>query len=337
MSGGENRTVLVTGGAGYVGSHTCKALAAAGHLPITYDNLCRGHRSAVRWGPFEQGELADGARLAEVIGKHNPAAVIHLAAFAYVGESISSPEIYYGNNVANTYVLLEAMRRADLRTIILSSSCAVYGGTRRSPIPEDARITPASPYGRSKRMIEEMIEDYAAAHAWRFALLRYFNAAGSDPDGEIGECHDPEPHIIPVVLKVALGVLPEIVINGNDYPTADGTCVRDFTHVADLAAAHVAALDALSSDAPSGAYNLGTGRGHSMLDVIRSVERVTGKSVAYRFGPRRPGDPPYAVGDARRAKRVLKWSPRHVELDRIVADAWRWMQASSSRPAERQS
>lgn len=319
----------MTGGAGYVGSHTCKALAQAGYLPVTYDNLCRGHRSAVRWGPFEQGDLADRARLAEVIAQYRPSAVIHLAAYAYVGESTAQPEIYYGNNVANSYSLLEAMREGGLRTIILSSTCAVYGGVRRSPIPETAQMTPASAYGRSKRMIEEMIADYGAAHGWRFAFLRYFNASGADPDGEIGECHDPEPHIIPVVLKVAAGLLPEMVINGNDYPTADGTCVRDFTHVSDLAAAHVAALKGLHGSAPSGAYNLGTGRGHSMLDVINTVERVTGRKVPYRFGQRRPGDPPYAVGDARHAQRTLGWKPKYRNLDETIAHAWRWMQAHS--------
>ncbi len=317
--------VLVTGGAGYIGSHACKALARAGYTPVTFDNLSRGHRSAVKWGPFEEGELLDQQRLDEVMAKHNPAAVMHFAAFAYVGESISHTEMYFRNNVEGSRALLDAMKAAEVKRIVFSSTCAVYGTPENLPIGESTPTNPINPYGETKLSVERMLRERENTDAVSWVALRYFNAAGADPEGDIGENHDPETHLIPTVLSAAKGQT-KLVINGKDYPTEDGTCVRDYIHVNDLASAHLAALDFLDSRNESHALNLGTGEGYSILQVIRAAERVTGQSIAFKIGDPRPGDPPILVADSSSAKQILRWRPQRSELQTMIADAWQWIQ-----------
>jgi UDP-glucose-4-epimerase GalE len=317
-------TILVTGGGGYVGSHACKALAAAGCTPVVYDNLGRGHRELVRWGPLEVGDVCDGARLDEVFAKHRPEAVMHFAAFAYVGESVEDPALYYRNNVGGTLELLEAMRRAGVGALVFSSTCATYGVPDRMPITEGTPQRPINPYGTTKLVIEHVLRDFDAAYGLRSVSLRYFNAAGCDPDGEAGEIHDPEPHLIPRVLMAAAGELPQVDIFGTDYPTPDGTCLRDYIHVADLAQGHVQALDHLQRGGATTAVNLGTGRAFSVREVIAAAERVTGRRIQVRAGPRRPGDPPVLVADATRARTLFGFAPRFTEIEPIVATAWRW-------------
>lgn len=319
-------TVLVTGGAGYIGAHTCKALAAAGHVPVVYDNLVHGHRAAVRWGPFEAGDIQDRSRLDQVIAAHAPTALIHFAAYAYVGESVTDPGKYYRNNVAGSLNLLETIRDHGIRHMVFSSTCATYGIPDGVPIPDDAPQSPINAYGQSKLMVERMMADFERAHGLGWVALRYFNAAGADPDGETGEDHDPETHLIPLVLDAASGRRAAITVFGTDYDTPDGTCIRDYIHVADLADAHVRALDNLEGDMPSGAFNLGNGTGYSVSEVVAAVERVTGRKVPVEFGPRRPGDPPRLVGSAARAREVLGWQPRHANLDDIIRHAWIWHQ-----------
>ena len=316
--------ILVTGGAGYIGSHTCKALAAAGFTPITYDNLRSGHRRAVKWGPLEEGDLADGARLAAVIAKYAPQGVIHFAASSAVGESVADPGGYYRNNVAGSLTLLEAMRDHGVGALVFSSTCAVYGAPQKDLMPESHPLVPINPYGASKLMIERMIEDFAAAHGLRFARLRYFNAAGADPEGEIGEAHEPETHAIPLALLTALGRRPHFDVFGDDYPTPDGSAVRDYIHVGDLAAAHVLALRRLLDGGASMTLNLGTGQGHSVLALVAVVERVTGKTLSVRRTARRPGDPSRLVADASAAMSELGWRPAMPGLEAIVATAWNW-------------
>lgn len=316
--------VLVTGGAGYIGSHACKALAQAGYLPVAFDNLVYGHRWAVRWGPLEVGDIADRARLDAVIAQYRPVAVMHFAAFSYVGESVSDPGKYYRNNVAGTLTLLEAMRDHGIDRLIFSSTCATYGVPMEIPISEAHPQAPINPYGASKWMIERMLADFGAAHGLRSVALRYFNAAGADPEGEIGEDHDPETHLIPLVLDAAAGRRPHITVFGEDYDTPDGTCIRDYIHVTDLADAHVLALRALDAGEPGAAYNLGNGLGFSVQEVIDHAREVTGLKVPVIAGPRRPGDPPRLVGDARRATTELGWQPRYADLDRIIETAWQW-------------
>jgi len=316
--------ILVTGGAGYVGSHACKALAAAGYTPVVYGNHGRGHRELVRWGPLEVGDLAHRARLDEVLARHRPEAVMHFAAFAYVGESVQDPALYYRNNVGGTLELVEAMRRAGIKALVFSSTCSTYGVPERMPITEDTPQRPINPYGATKLAIERMLADYDAAYGLRSASLRYFNAAGCDPDGEAGEVHDPETHLIPRVLMAATGELPHVDIFGTDYPTPDGTCLRDYVHVADLAQGHVQALDYLKRGGATLAVNLGTGRGFSVREVIAAASEVTGRRIPVHEAPRRPGDPPVLVADASRARSLLGFQPRYTELAPIVATAWRW-------------
>jgi UDP-glucose-4-epimerase GalE len=316
--------ILVTGGAGYVGSHACKALAAAGYTPVTYDNLGRGHRELVRWGPLEVGELADRARLDEVFARHRPEAVMHFAAFAYVGESVQDPALYYRNNVGGTLELVEATRRAGVAALVFSSTCSTYGVPERMPIDEDAPQRPINPYGATKLAIERMLADYGAAYGLASVSLRYFNAAGCDPDGETGELHEPETHIIPRVLMAATGEIEHVEVFGTDYPTPDGTCLRDYVHVADLAQGHVRALDYLKRGGATTAVNLGTGRGFSVREVIAAAGEVTGRRIPVREAPRRPGDPPVLVADPTRARALLGFAPRYTELAPIVATAWRW-------------
>ncbi len=326
----NERVVLVTGGAGYIGSHACKALSRAGYLPVTFDNLVRGHEWAVKWGPLEQGDILDRPRLDAAIAKHRPSAILHFAAFAYVGESSIDPGKYYRNNVAGSLNLLEAARDAGIANFVLSSTCATYGAPERLPIAEDTPQRPINPYGASKLMAERLLADFGAAHGLRYVVLRYFNAAGADPDGEIGEDHDPETHLIPYVLDAASGRRPRVTVFGTDYDTDDGTCVRDYIHVSDLASAHVMALQASERGLASDAYNLGTGRGFSVLEVIRAVERATGIEVPMQHGPRRAGDPAILVSDATKARTVLGWQPQMADLDAIVLTAWAWHQRGRS-------
>lgn len=324
--------VLVTGGAGYIGSHACKALARAGHLPVAYDNLVHGHRESVRWGPLVEGDIADRDRLDAAIREHRPEAVMHFAAYAYVGESVSEPGKYYRNNVAGSLTLLEAMRDHGIDKLIFSSTCATYGLPQYSPMDENHPQQPINPYGASKLMVERMIADFASAHGLRAIALRYFNAAGADPDGEIGEDHDPETHLIPLALSAALGRTPELVVFGDDYDTEDGTCVRDYIHVDDLAQAHVLAVEALAGTQPGlGAFNLGNGSGYSVKQVVSAVERVTGRKVPVRIGTRRLGDPARLVSASARIGSDLGWIPHVGGIDEIIASAWQW-QKKLERP-----
>jgi UDP-arabinose 4-epimerase len=319
-----SETILVTGGAGYVGSHACKALARAGYRPVAYDSLIRGHREAVRWGPLVQADLADAKRLTDTIKRFEVAAVLHFAAFAYVGESVEEPGLYFRNNVANTLTLLEAMRTSAVRHIVFSSTCATYGVPERVPITESAPQRPVNPYGESKLMVERMLHWYGAAHGFTHAALRYFNAAGADPEGEIGEDHEPETHLIPLVLQAAMGQRARIDVLGTDYPTPDGTAIRDYIHVQDLADAHVRAVQLLLRGGLSITVNLGTGAGHSVREVIAAAERVTGRRVPRREAPRRFGDPPVLVADPSRARELLGWRATHSDLDTILKTAWAW-------------
>ena len=319
-----SETILVTGGAGYVGSHACKALARAGYRPVAYDSLIRGHREAVRWGPLVQADLADAKRLIDTIKRFEVAAVLHFAAFAYVGESVEDPGLYFRNNVANTLTLLEAMRASAVRHIVFSSTCATYGVPERVPITESAPQRPVNPYGESKLMVERMLHWYGAAHGFTHAALRYFNAAGADPEGEIGEDHEPETHLIPLVLQAAMGQRARIEVLGTDYPTPDGTAIRDYIHVQDLAEAHVRAVQLLLRGGLSITVNLGTGTGHSVREVIAAAERVTGRRVPRREAPRRFGDPPVLVADPSRARELLGWTATLSDLDTILKTAWAW-------------
>jgi UDP-arabinose 4-epimerase len=328
MGAKADTAVLVTGGAGYIGSHTCKALAMQGFLPVTYDNLSFGHRWAVKWGPLIHGDLADQDLLESVLRKYKIKAVIHFAACAYVGESMQDPGKYFENNVTNTLGLLRVMRRLSIDKLVFSSSCATYGIPEQIPISESHPQVPVNPYGESKLFIERALYWYDKAHQFRSTALRYFNAAGADLQNEIGEDHDPETHLIPLVIQAALGQRPKVDIFGADYQTKDGTAVRDYIHVSDLSAAHVAALNHLIAGGPSSAINLGTGRGYSVREVISAVEEIGGCRVPVLEVPRRPGDPPALIADARLAKSLLQWAPEHSTLDVLVRTAWRWHESA---------
>jgi UDP-arabinose 4-epimerase len=316
-------SVLIVGGAGYIGSQTAKRAATAGLEPVVLDNLVYGHRWAVKWGPLVEGDLADASLIDRVIKEHRVSAVIHFAAYAYVGESVTNPRKYFRNNVVNTLNLLDAMVDNGVRDIVFSSTCAVYGEPLAVPIAEDHPRNPVSPYGESKLAVEKILRWYQRAYPLRFAALRYFNAAGADPDGELGENHAPETHLIPLAIEAALGGRG-LEIYGTDYPTPDGTAVRDYIHVADLADAHLVALEQLGKGASSLTLNLGTGRGHSVREVISAVERASGRKVPVRETDRRAGDPPALVADARQAAAVLGWKPRYPDLDTIIGHAFRW-------------
>jgi len=327
--------VLVTGGAGYIGSHTCKALATAGITPVTYDNLSTGHAWAVQWGPLITGDLSDPAQLRSTIRKHGATGVLHFAASAAVGESVHDPRKYYRNNLINSIELFDAMVENGVRHIVFSSTCATYGVPQSDYLDEEHPQLPVNPYGDTKLAIERALKWYGQAYGIKSACLRYFNAAGADPDGDIGECHQPETHLIPLVLDAAFDRTRPVSIFGTDYPTPDGSAVRDYVHVSDLANAHVAALLLLFAGGSSTALNLGTGRGHSVREVIDAVERVTGRTVPTALAPRRAGDPPRLVAAAKRARRELKWIPQR-GLDEIVQSAWNFRhQAISEPPFER--
>ncbi|MBL8858541.1 MAG: UDP-glucose 4-epimerase GalE [Planctomycetes bacterium] len=313
--------VLVTGGAGYIGSHTNRLLRERGVETVVLDNLSTGHKAAVE-GAFEQVDLGDRAALDRVLQKYKPTAVVHFAAKTYVGESVENPAIYYRENVFHTWNLLEAMRAHQVGAIVFSSTCATYGNPIEVPMTEAHPQAPISPYGRTKLHMEHMLADYAAAYGIAFAALRYFNAAGAHPKGDIGEVHVPETHLIPLVLQVALEQRREIAIFGDDYPTPDGTCIRDYVHVVDLADAHLRALGLLQAGERDLRVNLGTGTGYSVKEVIDCARRVTGHAIPARVAPRRPGDPPCLVSGGTHARDLLGWVPARAELETIVRDAW---------------
>jgi UDP-glucose-4-epimerase GalE len=315
--------ILVAGGAGYIGSHCCKALAGAGFEPVVYDNLSTGHREFVKWGPLVEGDIRDGERLRAVMRDVRPAAVMHFAALALVGESMTDPRAYYDVNLAGGLRLLEAMLAEKIDRIVFSSTCAVYGVPDEVPIAEDAVERPINPYGASKLAFERMLGDFERAYGLRSARMRYFNAAGADPAGEIGEWHESETHLLPLVIEAALGRRPPLRIFGADYPTSDGTAIRDYIHVEDLAAAHLRAAEHLIGGGKSETLNLGTGKGASIYEVVAAVERVGGCRVPVECGDRRPGDPPNLVADPARAASTLGWRATK-DLGDIVADAWRW-------------
>ena len=322
--------VLVAGGAGYIGSHTVKLLRGLGVATVVLDNLSTGHQRFVQ-GPFERVDLGDRAALAGVFAKHKPVAVVHFAAKTYVGESVTDPSKYYLENVAYTWNLLEAMRASGCRDIVFSSSCATYGNPLRVPIDEEHPQNPISPYGRTKLHLEHMMEDFSRAYGLRFAALRYFNAAGASQQGELGEIHVPETHLIPLVLFAALGLRDKISVFGDDYDTPDGTCIRDYVHVEDLARAHAAAIVKLQAGTERLAVNLGTGTGFSVLEVIEACRRVSGRPIQVARAPRREGDPPRLVSGGSRAFDVLGWRPQRPALEDIVADAWRFHSAEAGR------
>src|SRR6266478_5518598 len=323
FSGGRMR-VLVTGGAGYIGSHTAKVLAHSGFEPIVLDNLSTGHRWAVKWGTLIEGDLGDSALIREVIKTHRVEAVVHFAGFAYVGESMQRPRQYFRNNVTYTLRLLDAMMDQSVKHIVFSSSCATYGIPASVPIGEEQVQTPINPYGESKRMVERILPWYGEAYGLRWTALRYFNAAGADPDGELGEDHSPETHLIPLAIQAALGEKPELEIYGTDYSSPDRTAIRDYTHVMDLAEAHVAALRHMLQSHENAAINLGTGSGHSVRQVVAAVEHVSGHRVPIHEAQRRAGDPPELVADPTKARELLGWKPQHSSLENIVQTAWNW-------------
>ncbi|MEZ5400425.1 MAG: UDP-glucose 4-epimerase GalE [Bryobacteraceae bacterium] len=316
--------ILVTGGAGYIGSHTAKALARAGHTPVVFDSLEKGHEWAVRWGPLVRGDLSDRAKILSALREHEIEGVIHFAAYIAVGESMKEPERYFRNNLCNSLNLLGAMEEAGVRRIVFSSTAAVYGMPERTPIPEDHPKAPVNAYGESKLMVERLIEWFGEIHGFASARLRYFNAAGADPDGETGEDHDPETHLIPLVLAAAAGRIPSLQLFGADYPTRDGTAVRDYIHVTDLAEAHVRAFEHICRTGDRIVLNLGTGDGFTVREVIDVAARVMGRAVPFVERPRRDGDPVELVADSSAARRLLGWEPRHSSLDEILETAWRW-------------
>lgn len=317
-------SVLICGGAGYIGSHINKLLSQKGYETIVYDNLIYGHREAVKWGKFIEADLADKVSLEKVFSENKIDAVLHFAAFAYVGESVKEPAKYYFNNVCNTINLLDVMRKYECNKIIFSSTCATYGIPGKLPITEEMPQAPINPYGATKLMVERIFKDYAKAYGLKYAALRYFNAAGADPDAEIGEVHDPETHIIPLVIDAAYGKRPDIKVFGSDYPTRDGTCIRDYIHVTDLAQAHLLALEYLDNGGESDFFNLGNENGTSVLEVINSVKKVTGKNIKVILTDRREGDPPVLVGSSKKAQSILGWKPQFADIDVITTHAVNW-------------
>lgn len=328
--------VLVTGGAGYIGSHTCRALSQAGHTPFVFDNFENGYRENVKWGDYFEGDIRRQEDLETAFARVKPDAVLHFAAYAYVGESVKKPEKYYRNNLIGSFNLLETMSRHQVRKLVFSSSCATYGIPDRVPIVETQTQIPVNPYGNTKLLMEMMMRDYAAAGHLNFVALRYFNAAGAAVDAEIGENHVPETHLIPLVLDAALGRKPAVTVFGDDYQTSDGTCVRDYIHVEDLAIAHVKALELLENNSGAFAFNLGNGKGFSVFEIIAAAEKVTGKKIPFKVGARRSGDPAVLIGDATLAKEKLDWEPRYTKIDEIIQHAWNyhsrlWSANSGSR------
>ena len=327
----RKNAILVVGGAGYIGSHMVKDLLRAGYPVVVLDNLSKGHRELVPGGHFVEGDIGDAALLDRLFSEHQIGAVMHFAAFSLVGESVGEPLAYYRNNVAHTVELLYAMFRHDVRHFIFSSSAAVYGEPISVPIDEDHPCHPTNPYGETKLAVEQLLADCARAHDLHYVALRYFNAAGADAEGGLGERHAPETHLIPLVLQVALGERASIQIYGVDYPTPDGTCLRDYVHVSDLTQAHLLALEALLAGGTNGAYNLGNSKGYSVREVIAVARQVTGRSIAEKVATRRPGDPAVLVADSSRIRAVLGWQPRYEQLEAIISSAWRWHRDESGR------
>ena len=318
------KNILVVGGAGYIGSHMAKYLSKKGYMPVVLDNLVLGHRRAVKYGPFFEGSMNDSSLLEKIFSEYPISAVMHFAAFCYVGESVEEPARYYQNNVANTLTLLEVMVEKKIGNFIFSSSCASYGEPVEIPITEDHPQKPISPYGRTKLMVEQILDDFRTAYGLESVCLRYFNAAGADRDGELGEDHNPETHVIPLVLKTALGQRPVVDIFGDDYPTPDGTCIRDYIHIEDLAQAHLLALERLLEGVPGGLYNLGNAKGYSVKQVIEIARRITGKEIPARVVERRSGDPAVLISSSQKAMKDLGWMPQFPDLETMVETAWTW-------------
>ena len=318
--------ILIVGGAGYIGSHLNKEINKKGIETVIFDNLSYGHRDFVKWGTFEKGDLGNIEDIRAVFKKYPIEAVMHFAAFTYVGESVEDPQKYYQNNVKNTLNLLQVMLEENVKYFVFSSTCATYGNPVEIPITENHPQDPINPYGKGKLMVETVLKDYSDAYGLKYASLRYFNAAGADPEGEVGELHDPETHLIPLILDVAAGRREDIKIFGTDYDTPDGTCIRDYIHVTDLAEAHILALEYLQNGGESDFFNLGNGNGFSVKEVIETAEEITGKNIKAVEAERRAGDPPILVGSSTKAKETLNWNPKYDELSKIIETAWNWHQ-----------
>jgi UDP-glucose 4-epimerase len=316
--------ILIVGGAGYIGSHLNKEINKKGIKTVIFDNLSYGHRDFVKWGTFERGDLGNIDDIRAVFKKYPIEAVMHFAAFTYVGESVEDPQKYYTNNVKNTLNLLQVMLEENVKYFVFSSTCATYGNPVEIPITENHPQNPINPYGKGKLMVETVLKDYSDAYGLKYASLRYFNAAGADPEGEVGELHNPETHLIPLILDVAAGIREDIKIFGTDYDTPDGTCIRDYIHVTDLSEAHILALEYLQNDGESDFFNLGNGNGFSVKEVIETAEKVTGKDIKAVGAERRAGDPPILVGSSDKAKEKLNWKPKYDELSTIIETAWNW-------------
>lgn len=321
-----NKNILVAGGAGYIGSHMALYLLEKGYTPIIYDNLSEGHKEAVLGGMFVKGDIQDEAKLTEVLQTYNVSAVMHFAAHCYVGESVTDPEKYYSNNVFNTFSLLNTMRKCKIDKFIFSSSCATYGIPQKLPLTEDHPQNPINPYGNTKLVVEKILADYEKSYDFHSVSLRYFNAAGADLKGRIGEAHDPETHLIPNVINKALGKIDKLSIFGNDYPTPDGTCVRDYIHILDLAQAHFLALEQLFAGKKTDFYNLGNGKGYSNKEVIETVEKIAGKKIDFEYLEKREGDPPILVGSSEKAISELGWKPQFADINKIIETAFLWHQ-----------
>lgn len=316
--------ILIVGGAGYIGSQVNKELNLQGYETVVFDNLGHGHKDFVKWGVFQEGDLSEIQDIRRVFEKYPIQAVMHFAAFTYVGESVDDPQKYYLNNLRNTLNLLQVMLEEKVKYLVFSSTCATYGEPQEIPITENHPQNPISPYGRGKLMMEQILADYSQAYHLNFVSLRYFNAAGADPDADIGELHQPETHLIPLILDVAAGNRDNIQIFGTDYPTPDGTCVRDYIHVLDLADAHIKALNYLQKGGESDVFNLGNGRGFSVKEVIETAEKITGEKIRVKEAERRPGDPPVLVGSSDKAREILGWKPEYADLSMIIETAWKW-------------
>lgn len=327
--GSKHNTILVTGGSGYIGSHCVKALLDAGRRVLVVDNLCTGYQRLTVSDDFAAVDILNTEALIAALKKYEIGAVMHFAAHAYVGESVQDPEKYYRNNVMGTLSLLTAMRQLQINQLIFSSTCAVYGNPQKLPLTEDHPLNPVNPYGMTKRVVEAMLHDFSQAYGLQYVSLRYFNAAGADPDGRLGECHNPETHLIPLVLQAASGRKSDITVFGSDYDTPDGTCIRDYIHIADIAKAHVMSLDYLETNEQSNIFNVGTEHGYSVNQIIAACEKVTGKKIKVVEGERRPGDPPVLVASAEKIRNVLGWQPDFDNLDNIIQTAWRWEQSEA--------
>jgi UDP-arabinose 4-epimerase len=329
-----SKAILVTGGGGYIGSHTCKELKKQGYLPVTIDNWSTGFRHNIKWGPCVEGNISNSLLIAQQIHSHQIETVIHFAGSAYVGESVQNPQKYYKNNTVETLSLLNTLLESGVKNIVFSSTCAVYGTPQNVPISESHPLNPISPYGESKLFIEKILQAYQKAYGLRFVCLRYFNAAGADPDGEIGEEHCPETHLIPLTMQACIPKAPALSIYGNDYPTPDGSAIRDYIHVCDLARAHVNAIQYLEENYESQVINLGTGTGKSVIEVVRYVEEVSQMKCNYQFEPRRKGDPSVLVAEPQKALKLLNWKPEYPNLKEIVTTSWNWYVHNVMRQTE---